>query len=380
LIVVERPDRPIPIVAAGAASAFGFSWRGLYRAVLEGSTPFTEPSDLRSSHPGVTASEVPPIPAAADAGDARQHKQMARAARLAAVAAKPALRDAGIAMSREDVGFFLGVGASGGAMSDLLSVLRASLDGDRVSLARLGDKGLSATNPVGTFQLLNNFTLCHSSIIEGATGPNGAFFSRGGGTVFALMEALVALREGECAWAVAGGADSALHPVTWAELIREGYAERGYRLGEGAAVLVLAAEAANPIAFIEGCSLHRADGAGAHEAPILEGFKRHLEAEAERSEDRVDLVVLAPWGGGARDALHSLAQALFPRADALDITSRLGDSLAASPAIAWAAALDGIASGNAGRALVLSAGIDGQVGSVLLSSKSSARGAGKGAR
>ena len=360
-----RLDRPIPVIAAGAASALGFSWRGLYRAVFDGFAPLTEPSELRASHPGIRASEVPPIPAAADAGDARQRKLMARAARLAAVAAKPALLDAGIQMPRDNVGFFLGVGASGGAMSDLLSVLQASLDGDHVSIAKLGDKGLSATNPVGTFQLLNNFTLCHSSIIEGTTGPNGAFFSRGGGTVFALMEALSAIAGGECDRAVAGGADSALHPVTWAELVREGYAERGYVLGEGAAVLVLAAEAKDPIAFVEGCSLHWAGGPEAREVP--EGLKSALKAEAERSAGDVDLVMLAPWGGGARDALHSLAEALFPRADALDLTSRFGDSLAASPALAWAAALDGIASGNAHRALVLSAGIDGQVGSVLLS-------------
>ena len=376
MIIRPRPDRPIPIVAAGAASALGFSWRGLYKAVVEGSTPFTEPAELRASHPGVKASEVPPIPAPADAGDSRQHKLMARAARLAAVAVKPALLDAGIAMPRDNVGFFLGVGASGGAMSDLLSVLRASLEADRVSLAKLGDKGLSATNPVGTFQLLNNFTLCHSSIIEGTTGANGAFFSRGGGTVFALMEAIMELEEGACDWVIAGGADSALHPVTWAELVREGYAERGIVLGEGAAVLVLAADADDPIAFIEGCSLHWAGGPGAREAPLLEGLKSHLKAEAERSADSVDLVMLAPWGGGARDALHSLVEALFPRADALDVTSQFGDSLAASPAIAWAAALDGIASGNARRALVLSAGIDGQVGSVLLSKESSA-GAGR---
>lgn len=369
-----RLDRPIPIIAAGAASALGFSWRGLYRAVVEGSAPFTEPLELKASHPGVVASEVPSIPAAADAGDARQRKLMARAARLAAVAAKPALVEAGIAMPRDNVGFFLGVGASGGSMGDLLSVLRASLLGDRVSIAKLGDKGLSATNPVGTFQLLNNFTLCHSAILEGTTGPNGAFFSRGGGTIFALMEALRALEEGDCERVVAGGADSAIHPVTWAELVREGYAEEGYVLGEGAAVLVLATEAKEPIAFIESCSLHWAGGPDARGAPDLEGLKRSLEAEVNRSANTVDLVMLAPWGGGARDALHSLAEALFPRAVALDITSRLGDSLAASPAVAWAAALDAIASGHACRALALSAGIDGQVASVLLSAESSARG------
>jgi hypothetical protein len=255
-------------------------------------------------------------------------------------------------------------------MSDLLSVLRASMDGDRVSLAKLGDKGLSASNPVGTFHLLNNFTLCHSAMIESATGPNGAFFSRGGGTVFALMEAVSALAEEECDRAIAGGADSALHPVTWAELVREGYAARGgYRLGEGAAVLVLAAQAEEPLAWIDACSLHWAGGAGADNVPDLTGLSSSLEPEAG-AWPRVDLVTIAPWGGGARDALRRLAAELFPRADLLDATAQLGDSLAASPALAWVATIDALSQGLAERALVLSAGIDGQVGSVLLSSES----------
>src|SRR5688500_14962203 len=101
-----RPARPIPVTAMGCASALGFSWRGLYRAIYEGRIPFVEPAELRGSHPGVTAAEVPPIPADSDAGDARQHKLMARAARLAAVAARQALHDAGIPAPRDGVGFF----------------------------------------------------------------------------------------------------------------------------------------------------------------------------------------------------------------------------------------------------------------------------------
>jgi hypothetical protein len=370
-VTVARFARPVAVVGVGAVSALGFEWRGLGAALSESDVSFGEAAALRASHPGAPGSEVRAIPAALDAGDARQHKLMARGARLAAVAARRAIAGTTLAAARDGVGYYLGVGASGGAMSDLLAVIQASLDGDRISLAKLGDKGLSATNPVATFQLLNNFMMCHSAILEGTGGPNGAFYSRGGGTVLALMEAASAISEGDCSGALAGGADSALHPVTWAELLREGYAERGLVPGEGACVLALADRAEAPIAFIDHCSIHWAGGPAS--PPDLSGLLEAIRPFADRSQP-VDLVVLAPWGGGAREALRELARSHFPEAPTLDSTARLGDALAATPALAWAAALDQIASGAARRAIILSAGIDGQVGAVVVSKDAAPRG------
>jgi hypothetical protein len=45
---------------------------------------------------------------------------------------------------------------------------------------------------------------------------------------------------------------------------------------------------------------------------------------------------------------------------------RPGEALAATPALAWAAAIDRLASGDARRVLVVSAGVDGDVGVVTL--------------
>jgi hypothetical protein len=375
-VTVARFARPVAVASVGAVSGLGFEWRGLGAALAESAFSFGEAAALKASHPGALASEVPAIPAAFDAGDARQHKLMARGARLAAVAARRALAGTTLAGARDGVGYYLGVGASGGAMSDLLAVIQASLDGDHISIAKLGDKGLSATNPVATFQLLNNFMMCHSAILEGTGGPNGTFFSRGAGTVLALMEAVCAISEGDCLGALAGGADSALHPVTWAELLREGYAERGLVPGEGACVLALApaTDAEAPIAYIDHCSIHWAGGPASplDLSGLLEGIQSFTDSASP--QPRVDLVVLAPWGDRAREALRAFARSSFPEAPMLDSTARLGDALAATPALAWAAALDQIACGAARRALVLSAGIDGQVGAVVLSKDAARRG------
>lgn len=359
--------QPIALMSAAVASALGFEWRGLAQAMASNTIELKPAESLLRSHPGTAAAEVPAIPKELDAGDVRVHRQMSRAARLAAVCVRRALTEACFDPPRDDIGYFLGVGASGGAVSDLLAVLRESLDGRRVSMAKFGEAGLLATNPVSTFQLLNNFTLCHGAILEGTRGPNGAFFSRGGGTVLALQEALAALLEGDCARVLAGGADTALHPVTWAELVREGVANDGFVPGEGAGIFALqVGEHADAMAYVRHCSVHFIGRPGNLREPDEDCLGDRLRGLRAQMGD-VDWIVLSPWGGGARVALQSILPSIFSSSNRWDITKILGDSLAAGPALAWAAALDALHSERAGRALVVNAGIDGHLGMVLLS-------------
>jgi 3-oxoacyl-[acyl-carrier-protein] synthase II len=316
--------------------------------------------ELAQSHPGTLASEVPPLPPERDAGDARSRKLMSRAARLGAIALREALRDAGFADERLGVGAFLGVGASGGPMSELDGMLRGGLDGERFSLTRLGREGLAACNPLLTFQLLNNFSLCHGAILEGVGGPNSAFYSRGAGTVAALVEAAHAVAAGDCAGALAGGADSALHPVTWSELRREGWAAQGLVPAEGAAVLALRAPGRPGPVLAQLCAARVEPGRG---RPLA---RAAAEAARAASGAQADLAVLAPWGDPARAALLAAVAEACPGAVAIDASAALGDALAAAPALAWAAAADLLREGACARALVLSAGIDGDAGAVLL--------------
>lgn len=402
----------VAIVGAGAVGAHGMGWRGLGAALGAGAR-FVGPSRrLAGSYPGTVAAEVRGLPDAQDAGERRARMLMSRGALLAAMATRDARQDAGWQGACEDVGFYLGVGASGGAMDQLTAMLRASIEEHALSHARFGDAGLRACNPLFAFQLMNNFTLCHSAILHGTTGPNAAFFSRGTGTVVALAEAVHALREGSCARALAGAADTCLHPVTWAELRREGRADQGLIPGEGAAVLALAAvpagrrmvsstanrEAAAPaaprgradstslsdddgdavIAIVEHCAIHSARRRGLAGAvtALLE------EAAACAADVPIDAMVLAPWGEPARAVLHAvLDDALDDALDArrgsvprtvpktvpkIDVSLALGESLAATTALAWIVALDLIASSGLGRVAVWTAGMDGDVGLTVL--------------
>ncbi|MES2017987.1 MAG: beta-ketoacyl synthase N-terminal-like domain-containing protein [Pseudomonadota bacterium] len=320
--------KTVYVNGAAAVSGFGFDWRGL-------------------GHADMMLCEAPPIGADIDV-DARARKLMSHPARLAAVALRLALNDAAWPQQgREDIGLYLGVGASGCSMEELTRMLAESIEQHEFSLERFGTAGLAACNPLFAFQLMNNFTLCHGAILNGPGGPNGAFYSRGTGTLAALAEAHWLIGSGECERVLAGGADSALHQVTMAQLVREGFVGRGLVAGEGAGLLALSSAPHGALATLDQVrwSGKRIDG-------LLSGVASG------------DLIVLAPWGTEARAALLELAEG---RAAAIvDLSATLGEALAAAPALAWCAALDLLQAGQHRRAHVVSAGIDGGIGLAVL--------------
>jgi hypothetical protein len=171
------------------------------------------------------------------------------------------------------------------------------------------------------------------------------------------MEAIHAVEEDGHARVICGGADSATHPVTWAELRREGHLAGGLRPADGAALVALAKAEAGALARIEHCSIHnsRAQNMSKATAAAIETMTRDL-----------DLVVLAPSGDQTQRTLLDRVHDALPGATVVDLLVGLGDALAASPALAWIAAVDLLREGRFRRAAVLSAGIDGDLGVVVL--------------
>ena len=262
----------------------------------------------------------------------RQLKMMSRASRLAAVAVDLGLHDAGV-LDGSGVGYFMGVGASGCRLEDLEAILQHSVHNKEFCERRFGDAGLRAANPLLAFHLMNNFTMCHAAIHRGLTGPNAALYSRGAGTQHALRESLSALEAERAEVVVAGGADDACHPVTFAELTREGFVDRDFVGGQGAAVLVLGKK--HGFATVQRAIVGRDPSA-------------MVDAES-------DVVVAAGWSSDKRfkDAVH--------------LAPILGDALAATPAIAWCVGLQYIKNGAAKRVNVVTAGVDGQYTSTVFS-------------
>jgi hypothetical protein len=301
-----------------------------------------------------TATLVGPVDEAPLANP-RARKMMSRAAYLAARCLAALVGQTGWS-DRERIGYFLGVGASGGSLTDVSELL---------------ERGVAACNPLLAFQLMNNFTMCHGAILEGLGGPNAALFSRGAGTIAALAEAMHAIESGDCEHAITGGADEATHPVTVAELTREGFIGRGLVPADGAGLLALAHSDDRDATIIEGCA--HASGRG---RPLVEALDDALARASASSApgDRgvrasappsVTSIVISAWGPSAAGALRSFATERFPSATVID-TSGQRECLAAGPALAVATAVEHLR-GARGRAVVLSLGVDGDPGVVVLS-------------
>lgn len=350
---------PMHVVGAGAVSAAGLGWRGLGAALTGSRLAPAVSSQLACGFPQTLASEVSEIPEGRTPAERRARSLMSRSALLASLATETALGETGWSADRTAVGFYMGVGASGGSIEQLEAMLSASIDQQRFSHERFGAAGLAAVNPLFAFQLMNNFTLCHSAIQAGTRGPNAAFFSRGGGTLLALSEALFALTEGTCSRALTGAADSSVHPVTWAELTRQGYPKGGYVPGEAAALLALERRPDRPsLAVIERCELISYE-----QKPLARAL---AELWRDPGSPAPSGIVVAPWGTTTREALSSWASQCLPGAPLLDTSRVFGDALAAAPALAWLCGLDLLLSEHWQRVLVLSAGVDEQLGAVVL--------------
>lgn len=181
----------------------------------------------------------------------RHQKRMSPAATLACLALTGLLEQ----YSEPDtmtLGYFLGVGASGGDLGQLHEMLRASQNDDQFDEQTFGTEGLRACNPLFAFQLMNNFTLCHGAILNHIGGPNAAIFSRGQGTVLAMMEAAWSIIEQTAHASLCGGADCAIHQVTQAELKREGIT---HPTAQGVGLLRLG-HTTTPEAWITGFTLY----------------------------------------------------------------------------------------------------------------------------
>ncbi len=347
--------------------------------------------------------DAPPVDEALASPRAR--KMMSRSAYLAALALADIVHALAVSPeARAHVGYYLGVGGSAGSLDDVTALLDASIVDGAFSLPAFGDRGLAACNPLLAFQLMNNFTMCHGAILEGLGGPNGALFSRGAGTIAAIAEALHAVASGDCPLAIAGGADVATHPVTLAELARDGHLAARMVPMDAAALVALAPSSSSEDVVIEGCAhasgrdrpiavaiedaLARARRASrvrhgrhawhatlqtpASSSPASTFANRNPGAEvaarvaavrpADEADLRPDVVVIAPWGPPAADALRSFAARFAARV--IDSSER-GDAIAASPALAVIAAVDALRA-TPGRALVLTLGVDGDPGVVEL--------------
>jgi 3-oxoacyl-[acyl-carrier-protein] synthase II len=236
------------------------------------------------------AAVMPPFDPGERLGGRRMLKFMSEAAVLGCIAAREAAADAALRerFASERVGLYAGAGLAGARLEEVTPTLRESTDAEgRFSCRLFGERGLAATNPLLSFKVLANMPACLVSIIEGIRGPNLVFTPWEGQTGYAFVEAWRAVAEGEVDCALAGGADAAAHPFTYAYLRQAGL------LGESE----MPASAAGYVVMERGGSARR---------------------DGRRAYARVLRVEVAASCAGPRDPL----------------APRMGRSFAAAPAVA----------------------------------------------
>jgi len=188
-----------------------------------------------------------------DPGRWMDHKMARRTAlvtQFALAAARQALEDSGLVIdadNRDDVGVVIATGGGGIGLAE---------EGTRVLL----EKGPRAVSPLLLPGLMPNAVSCLVSIETGARGPILTSTLACASGNYAMIEAYHFLQRGEADVIIAGGAESASTPISFAALGRMGalssrnddplHASRpfdadrdGFVYGEGAAVMILETEA-----------------------------------------------------------------------------------------------------------------------------------------
>jgi 3-oxoacyl-[acyl-carrier-protein] synthase-1 len=264
--VVTRVTRPrIVVTGAGLISGAGRSAEETLAALRTGRSAI---GPIRawdtSGWPPAAAAEIADYDPGALTGDRKLLKLVRRSDVLGLHAADRAIDggcltthrrglDAGAATRlAERTGVY--VGSGGGAYAnqhDFLPLLATA----RGSLERFGEALGESVSPMWLLRSLPNNVLCHVGIRHGLRGSNACITNHAISGTLAIVEAMQALRAGECDRAVAVAHDAPIEPQTVLYYHRLGLlsgdtvrafdaARSGTVLGEGAGALLLESEPA----------------------------------------------------------------------------------------------------------------------------------------
>ena len=187
-------------------------------------------------------------------------KVMTRDIQLAVAAASLAIRDSrleGRGYSKDRFGVIVGSGVLNHELDELAYSVKNSLDEKgSLDLKKFGSEGMSALFPLWLLKYLPNMSACHISILFDLQGPNNSITTGASAGLQAAIEASRIIQRGDADLMLAGGAESKLNPVGFADYeilgilsketdpLKAGRTfqrdhEGGIVIGEGAGFLVL---------------------------------------------------------------------------------------------------------------------------------------------
>ncbi len=252
------------VTGSGAVCAAGMSPQDILASVLEGRCAIGPVTQWDTSGwPVRIAGEVPDFNPRALVEDRKLHKLIRRTDLFGLYAADRAIEGSGLLTHRAGLeeaaaatysdrsGVY--VGSGGGnyqSQYDYLPLLSEA----HGELKAFGEKLLDTVNPMWLLRTLPNNVLGHIGIRHRLKGPNACITNHSIGGTLAVIEAMEALRNGECDRAVAVGHDAPIEPQMMLYYQRVGLVATeklrpfdarhdGSQFGEGAAALMLETEA-----------------------------------------------------------------------------------------------------------------------------------------
>lgn len=254
----------IVVTGSGAVCAAGMSPAEILATVLEGRSAIGPVTQWDTTGwPVRDAGEVPNFNPRALVEDRKLHKLIRRTDLFGLYAAGRAIEASGLLAHRATLdeaaaasfsdasGVY--VGSGGGNYQNQYDYLPLLTEANG-ELKAFGEKLLDTVNPMWLLRTLPNNVLGHIGIRHGLKGPNACITNHSIGGLLAAIEAMQALRNGECDRAAAVGHDAPIEPQMMLYYERVGLVARealrpfdvrhdGSQFGEGAAALVLETEA-----------------------------------------------------------------------------------------------------------------------------------------
>jgi 3-oxoacyl-[acyl-carrier-protein] synthase II len=367
------------LTGIGLVSPLGNSLRESLAALARGDSAIGSATLFDATHLGShSVAEVRNFNARSHFKFPKALKLCDRASKFAVAACAMALEDARWISPADSIGVVLGAGGCDLQIGDLARAIGDDPEGRAANdIPFFVDRVMSGLNPLWLLATLPNMTSAHVAIQIGALGPNSTVTSDWAAGLQAIGEAVDWIRAGEASAVFAGGTESAIMPLMFADLEQAGLLAQGAAVhdgdmpfvpAEGAAVFLLEEREAAigrgaPIrAEIHGHAA--AAGAGNGEGPDATAIGRamiHVLEEAGWSPADVDAVITASVPGHRATeerALDALLGTSWRRAQT-SFRARVGHALAASGPIDLALALGG-ANAAGRRILCNSVGLFGQ--------------------
>jgi 3-oxoacyl-[acyl-carrier-protein] synthase II len=215
-------SRRAVITGIGVLSPIGIDADSFWTSLQEGRSGVRSIQTFDASAlPVRIAGEIPDFDAKnyVEKNQRKGLRMMARTVQLAVAAAHLAMKDGAVDKSQlvpERFGVEFGAGLIATDLPELGDAARVSANCQpgRIDLAKWGEQGLPAIQPLWMLKYLPNMLACHVSILQDARGPNNSVTEGDAASLLAMGEAFRILTRDQADFFLVGGAESKINPLS----------------------------------------------------------------------------------------------------------------------------------------------------------------------